>query len=422
MGITIAVLVALFLFKFLYDSYLTKNTEKSWRKFSEANPNDSLVIELNSKKKYLVNGKIRFDGLYICNRWIRNEGSVPKNVTTVFVFNEDFKVAIHDIYIGKPKLNMKSFVYMSDLLLQQEVGYLHGGYLMAYPINTKYTIEDRLVFFTFKYDLNSISCTGTIKDDEIILGIVNEYVDHHTFDRTLHSEYNLKFEFYDKNKLKLNENVVFQPQDLNKDVISMHLNRIPSLLNSIFEYNIELESLYNEFNINNKSRKSFELRKDGIYTCKIVFLDTSQKNYLITICFDENGSLVIYEHLYFNVSKESYRQKMFKMKSGQNRKNRIQYYTNNLEPNVLRFKRTVENKYIVSYEILIIGEQLVLNRQVDFYDSENDYITLVSEWKDIILDFYEIGELEMNDEKDNININRVKFFTEYNSNSMHDLI
>ena len=68
MGTFFAVLgiaFALFIFKFVYDNFLTDNAEKEWQKLKQRDPEAARMIEQNQGLNLRTNYRIREDGLYL---------------------------------------------------------------------------------------------------------------------------------------------------------------------------------------------------------------------------------------------------------------------------------------------------------------------------------------------------------------------
>jgi hypothetical protein len=50
----LGVIVCFFICKFIYDSYITNNTEKNWQEFKQKNPNDPEVLITNKQEADLA--------------------------------------------------------------------------------------------------------------------------------------------------------------------------------------------------------------------------------------------------------------------------------------------------------------------------------------------------------------------------------
>ena len=61
----IGLIALLFLGKFIYDTYLTNNTERDWQEYKRANPHEATVLESNEGLNFKTDYKVRKDGIYV---------------------------------------------------------------------------------------------------------------------------------------------------------------------------------------------------------------------------------------------------------------------------------------------------------------------------------------------------------------------
>lgn len=85
--------VALIIFgKFVYDSYLTDNTERDWQEYKRINPHKALTLENNQGLNLRTSFGVRSDGYYICRyRGHSNNGNFL-NINFILCFNSMNKV------------------------------------------------------------------------------------------------------------------------------------------------------------------------------------------------------------------------------------------------------------------------------------------------------------------------------------------
>ena len=58
-------IVLIFICKFIYDSFLTNNTEKNWEKYKQDNPHKAIAVENSKGFNMNPNAEIRTDGYYL---------------------------------------------------------------------------------------------------------------------------------------------------------------------------------------------------------------------------------------------------------------------------------------------------------------------------------------------------------------------
>lgn len=93
-------LVALILFfKFIYDSYLTNNTNDAWEKCTKEFPHETIVIENNNGLNFKTDYPIRIDGIYTGPYKLLKDGKTF-DLNLLIVFNIS-KMAYVTVYEGE---------------------------------------------------------------------------------------------------------------------------------------------------------------------------------------------------------------------------------------------------------------------------------------------------------------------------------
>lgn len=143
--------VILFIGKFIYDSFLTNNTERNWDAYKKSNPNQVRVVENNSAFNLNTKANLRTDGYYLA----KYKGTNPKGefftIPFLFVFNNKGVVAFmeddeaHD-FANCDVENLKEQLIEYDL---QEVSETNLGF-------SKYQIKNGGVSMIF-YDSEEYS-------------------------------------------------------------------------------------------------------------------------------------------------------------------------------------------------------------------------------------------------------------------------
>lgn len=153
----ILAVVILFIGKFIYDSFLTNNTEKNWDVYKKSNPNQARVLETNSAFNLNTKATIRTDGYYLANFKGKNkEGQYSIPFLLIFtsnglvVFFEDDNA---DDFVNAGVQKIKEQLIESDSVKDCEPN------LQA----SKYEIKDGAVSMFF-YDSSEFS---NRMDDEI---------------------------------------------------------------------------------------------------------------------------------------------------------------------------------------------------------------------------------------------------------------
>ena len=90
-------IVILIIGKFVYDSFLTNNTEKNWEKYKKENPHKAIVIENSKGLNMNPNAEIRTDGYYLSKYETLNYNEEPFTNHFVLNFTKKGFVAIGEI-------------------------------------------------------------------------------------------------------------------------------------------------------------------------------------------------------------------------------------------------------------------------------------------------------------------------------------
>ena len=85
--------VILLLAKFIYDSFLTNNTEKNWDAYKKSNPNQAIVLETNSPFNLNTKATLRTDGYYLTYHKGKDYEGKFYTIPLLFVFNNKGLVA-----------------------------------------------------------------------------------------------------------------------------------------------------------------------------------------------------------------------------------------------------------------------------------------------------------------------------------------
>ena len=90
-------IVILIIGKFVYDSFLTNNTEKNWEKYKKENPHKAIVIENSKGLNMNPNAEIRTDGYYISKYETLNYKGEPFTIHFYLIFNKKGFVVFGEI-------------------------------------------------------------------------------------------------------------------------------------------------------------------------------------------------------------------------------------------------------------------------------------------------------------------------------------
>jgi len=98
-------LIALFIVgKFIYDTYLTNNTERDWQEYKRANPHEANVLESNEGLNFKTDYKVRKDGIYVHRHAGVSQYGQAFKITMFLIFNNKNRVFKSDIE-GFPEID-----------------------------------------------------------------------------------------------------------------------------------------------------------------------------------------------------------------------------------------------------------------------------------------------------------------------------
>ena len=81
-------IIALFIFfKFIYDTYLTNNTERDWQEYKSGNPHEERVLENNKGLNFNTDYSVRKDGIYVFRHEGVSQYGEPFKLTMLLLFN-----------------------------------------------------------------------------------------------------------------------------------------------------------------------------------------------------------------------------------------------------------------------------------------------------------------------------------------------
>lgn len=151
--------VILLFAKFIYDSFLTNNTEKNWDAYKKSNPNQAIVLETNGAFNLKTKASLRTDGYYLAYHKGIDFEEKPCTIPLIFIFTNKKLVAFcedeqaNEIISSKLE-NLKEQLIAVDLIEDIEIS-----------LNTsKYEIENGGIWMQF-FDPNDYSNTS---GDEIL--------------------------------------------------------------------------------------------------------------------------------------------------------------------------------------------------------------------------------------------------------------
>ena len=90
-------LILIIIFKFVYDSFLTNNTEKNWENYKKENPHKAKVIEHSKGFNINPDAKIRTDGYYLSKYETLDFNYEPFTIYFFLNFTKKGFVAIGEI-------------------------------------------------------------------------------------------------------------------------------------------------------------------------------------------------------------------------------------------------------------------------------------------------------------------------------------
>ncbi len=90
-------IIIIIIAKFIYDSFLTNNTEKNWEKFKNENPHKAVAVENSKAFNLNPNAEIRTDGYYICKYFYNNYQGENSLIHFFLMFTKKGFVAFDEI-------------------------------------------------------------------------------------------------------------------------------------------------------------------------------------------------------------------------------------------------------------------------------------------------------------------------------------
>jgi hypothetical protein len=118
--------VMLIVGKFIYDTFLTNNTEKNWDAYKKSNPHGSIVSEHSNAFNLNTNAKLRTDGYYLS---VFNGTDYNGDIFKIFFimfFTKNGFVAIDEFedlenYMALNKNDFKQVLIDADLVLEADI-------------------------------------------------------------------------------------------------------------------------------------------------------------------------------------------------------------------------------------------------------------------------------------------------------------
>lgn len=90
----IGVIALLFVGKFVYDTFLTDNTERDWNEYQRTNPHKATVLENNEGLNLKTDYSVRKDGVYVLNYKGTSQYGQRFELTLGFIFLPNNQVCI----------------------------------------------------------------------------------------------------------------------------------------------------------------------------------------------------------------------------------------------------------------------------------------------------------------------------------------
>jgi hypothetical protein len=161
--------IALFLIaKFIYDTYLTNNTEKSWHDYKLNNPHEAQVLENNKGLNFKTNYSVRKDGFYSLRMEGINQYGNPYKFTVFLIFNMNGFVSKFE-FDGFPEVTKEA---MLGVLAEVE------NYNENNKESAKIDLHDGKISFKFNSpSSNHEEYVGSVIKDGLILDRVLHYFD-----------------------------------------------------------------------------------------------------------------------------------------------------------------------------------------------------------------------------------------------------
>ncbi len=171
----IVTIVVLVFGKFIYDTYLTGNTEREWQDFKKKFPHEAKVVENSTGLDFRTKASLRTDGVYMCRLTVNMRSGEDKRLTMLFLFNRN-GMAFFDEKMGHMEINPEAILELllefDDAIIKDKCEYI-----------TPYFINNGGISITF--DLggpNSMTWNGTIVKDGLLLDYIRKGydLDHQT--------------------------------------------------------------------------------------------------------------------------------------------------------------------------------------------------------------------------------------------------
>ena len=188
--------------KFIYDTYLTNNTEKDWEEYKRKYPHEAKVVETNKGLNLRTRANIRTDGYYVSRFDGPSFDGQNVKLTQILIFNDLGYVYYEDME-GHPEFDNEEMIKVLESFIgKDELNYNSG----KIKLDQSGSI-DIIMFDPEHYDnkeseepLNYQRFQGTV----ITNGLTLDYKQKH-FNQSLkkYNEHNvladIKFEFFKVN-------------------------------------------------------------------------------------------------------------------------------------------------------------------------------------------------------------------------------
>jgi hypothetical protein len=200
----ILTIVLVVIFKFIYDSFLTNNTEKNWEKYKQENPHKAIAIENSKGLNINPNATIRTDGYYLSNFSGTDYNGYSFTMHFFLIFTKKGFVGFDDIEdIVQWKRENTNETLKEAIFEIDEIDKIENS-----PTLTKYSISNggiSMKFFDLNLSENSIEIQnpklydewyGSIIHNGLVLSMDRAYFSEALGDYTKDNLVkNLKFEF-----------------------------------------------------------------------------------------------------------------------------------------------------------------------------------------------------------------------------------
>lgn len=198
----ISILAIALIGKFIYDSYLTDNTDKIWKNYKLQNPQKAIVLENSSPFNFNTKAEIRSDGFYQSQYEVSNHSGDKVILPCIFILNPFGLIAQYRNEDAEDFLDATD-AEITDLIVEMN----SVENCEVTKETTKYVVKNGLISMFF-YDSNEypseniddvfvyIKWEGTVIHNGLILSaykkeydrIAKDYVEEIVFT-------NLKFDF-----------------------------------------------------------------------------------------------------------------------------------------------------------------------------------------------------------------------------------